>query len=195
MIIFYDNFNINEKTNKKVFLSYCVIDKNNSRPINLILSYWSYENRVNTQWVCEFLCKGINSSEHDSLPPWFAVLTPYLNDLKDSLANDRVVKILETISIIFEKFKKYPKYTQSLVTNLYELYRESSVVRDYYDNNRSKAIVMEKWMESKFPSFPGFNMKKGLGNMMNYNDAGHIAGISSGKYSAQQTMNNRRREL
>merc|ERR1711879_229649 len=142
---------------QKVFLRAITFDpKEGLDQLAQLFCYLSWENEGNTQNLQSFLRDMANDCEHNQIPDCFALLMPFLS-IQDVLQPDRVEFLLSAILRILNKFKKYPKFTRTMITNCYIMANENDVVRLWLNQHLDGWSWTSEWMLRRGFRLPGQN--------------------------------------
>jgi len=145
-----------------VFLKKVMKDSNNAEPLSKAICFLSWNNEKLSNLYERFIKTGINDAEHDTIPNWFTLLKPLIT-MKDSLNENRVAYFLGSILQIIDKFRNYPKFTRTVITELFDLYEEHECCRIWLDRNRARWTWVENWLDSRNMVISGLNAAKSPG--------------------------------
>jgi hypothetical protein len=123
-------------------------DKNNSEPMAKLFSFWCWGSISVSEKFLNLICEeGIRQSEFDQIVPWFKILGPVL-ELQDSLQKHRVGFALDHILLTLDKFSKYPKFTNALLHNVFDLNDSNPACKEWLDANRARWSWVDRWMQN-----------------------------------------------
>lgn len=133
----------------------------NAASLAEIICFLSWKNPTNTDKAQKLLRIGVNDAEHEQLSIWFKLVSPFLS-LDDEYRDIRNDYMFQQFMRIIDKFRKYPKFTCGLITNMFDLYLNIPASKKWMDNNVSSWKWVEKWMtERKFTIPDGISFNGG----------------------------------
>ena len=134
-------------------------DKRNAEPLSSIICFLSWGCLDLTDFYQKVIKTGINDAEFEQIPTWFKVLGPFVA-IEDSLQEVRINFLFTACLHILDKFKKYPKFTRGLITQVFDVYEKNPMVKQWMDANRAAWTWVEKWLDMRGYRIPGLNAGK-----------------------------------
>jgi len=141
------------------FLKRLMDDKRNAEPLSSIICFLSWGCLDLTDFYQKVIKTGINDAEFEQIPTWFKVLGPFVA-IEDSLQEERINFLFTACLHILDKFKKYPKFTRGLITQVFDVYEKNPMVKQWMDANRAAWTWVEKWLDMRGYRIPGLNAGK-----------------------------------
>merc|ERR1712137_420543 len=148
------------------FLKELMDDKNNAA-IASIICFFSWESAPQTEAYEKIIRLGLYDAEFENLEGWFTVIRPFVC-IEDSYQDHRIEIIFASALEILGEFKKFSKFTHTLITCIFDSYEEIPKVRAWLDKHRLSWIWVEKWLNLRRYRISGLNAGKNLHDYSSY---------------------------
>jgi len=137
------------------FLTKIVLNQS-PKPLRELICFLTWRSQQQTKFLEVFLQTGVNDAEHDQMPLWGELVVPFLT-VEDEFQKHRIEYMLQSMAQIVEKFKKYPKFTRSILTLFWDCVEASPLGQQWVDANRLIMANIEQYMVNHRIRVPGVN--------------------------------------